>query len=185
MNTDFDSIYANGGWNGLGSGPGSTPEFTKGFRKVLENLLDEKNITSVFEPGCGDWQWQSLVDWGERSYIGVDIVEKVIIKNAIWYPHLFAHADIFEIKRWPKADLMIVKDLVHHITQERVCALMDRALNYKCVLWVVDMEDETEDSEICNWPDGVWRGGMKLLYDFDLSVENYPFGRKAAFLQVN
>lgn len=181
MNTDFDSIYANGGWNGMGSGPGSTPEFTKGFRPVLENLLWRKGIESVFEPGCGDWQWQSLVNWGECSYVGVDIVESVIAKNVKQFPYFFAHADIFEIKRWPIADLMIVKDLVHHITPKRVRTLISRAQAYRCVLWVVDMER----AQICNWPDVMPDGKLEFIYDFDLNVENYPYGRKAAFLQVN
>ena len=52
--SDFEAIYANGGWDGMGSGPGSTPTFTEGFRKVLEEILKKYYVRSVLDIGCGD-----------------------------------------------------------------------------------------------------------------------------------
>lgn len=67
MSKRFEEIYATNEW-GHGSGEGSLPVHTRGYVAFLQAFLAEKNITSVVDMGCGDWQF-SGVSSGETSGI--------------------------------------------------------------------------------------------------------------------
>lgn len=187
---EFDEIYSKGGWDGLGSGPGSTEAFTRGFRKVFENLIKEKKIKSVFDLGCGDWQWQQHVNWGlgEMNYVGWDISDIAYHrayppsgKLGLLSDFRLEVRDAFREPLWPEADLLLVKDLVHHISPYRVRQLVERAKLYDYVLWVLDINS---DGSIINRVSGMLPISQ-MIYRFDTSVENYRYGPKCAFLQTN
>lgn len=187
---DFEKLYQSGGWDGQGSGPGSSESFTTGFRAVFENLLAELKIKSVFDLGCGDWQWQRHVNcWPEGlSYIGWDVSEtairnipRFIANKDSTYRMLVKDAFIEPI--WPEADLLLVKDVVHHISPFRVRMLNERARLYSYVLWVLDCESESPGIAMpCDWHGE--RAEWDHIYEFDISPP-YGYGRKAAFLQIN
>src|SRR5262245_8013461 len=73
-------IYARGIWGG-GSGPGSDPVYVQPYMAYLHAFLDHNRISSVVDIGCGDWQFSQHIDWGERSYLGIDVVPSVISAN--------------------------------------------------------------------------------------------------------
>lgn len=185
---EFDEIYSNGGWDNLGSGPGSTEVFTRGFRKVFEKLLKDKNIKSVFDLGCGDWSWQQHVEcWPEgMRYVGWDAsliaisgIERFLAnKDSVYSMHV---KDAFSEPLWPEADLLLVKDVVHYISPYRVRQLVERAKLYDYVLWVVGINS---DGSIINRVSGMLPISQ-MIYRFDTSVENYRYGPKCAFLQSN
>jgi SAM-dependent methyltransferase len=190
---EFEPLYRKGGWDGQGSGPGSTEAFTRGFREVFEKLLADLKITSVFDLGCGDWQWQQHVRWDHMRYTGWDVSQTALNQADLEFGKTASHNDFrLEIKDafieplWPKTDLLLVKDVVHHLDKKAVLKLIKRAHHYPCVLWVVDIEKSSEGTRHfpCNWP--IKHGcliGTKL-YEFDTSVENYRYGPKAAILQT-
>lgn len=183
--SEFDLIYQKGGWDFLGSGPGSTPEFTKGFRRVFQKLLEKHKIKSVFDLGCGDWQWQSLMNWNGIDYAGWDVSSHVIKNVQKRYQQeniKFYLRDAFQEILWPKADLLFCKDVVHHLEGDAVKTLIQKAKQYPYALWVVDLDDA---GNIHSWPDGgkVPSDWVELM-DFDRSVENYRYGTKKAFLQI-
>lgn len=185
--TEFEDIYAGGGWDGQGSGPGSTEAFTRGFREVLEKLLRERQIKSVFDLGCGDWQWQRHVKWPSVSYTGWDVSETAVVKtreamHLTWNLTFYAVCqDAFTQPLWPEADLLIVKDVVHHVSPFRMRMLRERARLYNFVLWVVDVET-LAGARWCNWQ-GEYPAVMPL-HTFDTSPP-YPYGPKIAYLQEN
>lgn len=183
---EFDLIYQQGGWDFLGSGPGSTPEFTKTFRRILQELLSKHNIKSVFDLGCGDWQWQSLMVWTGIHYSGWDISKHVIQNNKKRYQEAnikFYLRSAFQELFWPKADLLLCKDVVHHLNEEEVASLIEQSKNYPFCVWVVDLDDE---GLIHKWPgDRKVPSDWTELLDFDRSVENYRYGTKKAYLQIN
>ena len=55
LNNRFVDIYANNEW-GSGSGQGSLDVHTKGYQNFLQYFLEQKNISSVVDMGCGDWR---------------------------------------------------------------------------------------------------------------------------------
>lgn len=76
----FTDIYNTSSWGSKESrsGPASTLERTTELREQLPQLFETLGITSVFDAGCGDWNWISSVNLSSISYIGADIVTPLI-----------------------------------------------------------------------------------------------------------
>lgn len=179
---EYDKIYEKGGWDGMGSGPGSTSEFTLDFREMLESWMTKNAIQSALDYGCGDWVWQGFIEW-PKSYYGWDVSFLAIKSASKKAPHRqFLIGDPFERPhRMQKADLLIVKDVIHHATFEERLRIVEMSKQFPFVLWVVDMDP---DGRPCYWPTKElpkW----DLFHKFDTSVENYRYGPKSAFLQIN
>lgn len=146
----FDRIYASGGWDGQGSGPGSTEEFTRGFREFLVKYIRERQTTQVVDLACGDWQWQRHFSWSAAGvqYVGVDVVSQVVtmLKKDFETDNVAFHLKdalryAWKMRFEPKPHrLVIVKDLLHHLTERQADRLV-RLLEHEEVLWVVDIDD--------------------------------------------
>lgn len=125
----FDEIYSLNSW-GFGSGHGSLPSVTKSYRKFIEQFIAENDIKKVVDYGCGDWQFSKLINWGEASYTGLDVVESVIEDNTKKYS-----TDKISFKAIkpgqtsiPKGDLIIVKDVLQHLSEEDIRIFLDKVL---------------------------------------------------------
>jgi SAM-dependent methyltransferase len=122
----FNRIYAEGTWGrdatGTGtSGTGSTLEITREYRAFVEDFIKRHAVTSVVDAGCGDWAFSSAIDWGNASYLGVDIASDVI--EAVRRKHergriRFQVGDITD--ELPAADLLISKDVLQHLSNDMV-----------------------------------------------------------------
>ena len=80
----FTQIYEGykfGGTNESRSGLGSTLEETSGLRDKIKLLIREKNIKSVVDIPCGDFNWMKEIVFSFENYIGGDIVPQCIIEN--------------------------------------------------------------------------------------------------------
>lgn len=95
------------------SGPGSTEEFSAPYRVFLEHFIEEHEIRSITDLGCGDMEIMSRVDMGRASYVGIDVIEERIRRNRIKFPHLRFHVgDLREFE--PASDLVLCKDVIQH-----------------------------------------------------------------------
>ena len=89
MSTVFSNIYKNNEWN-MGqneskSGLGSTLLYTENIRKAFVNLIHDKDIKSMIDVSCGDWNWMKLIQNELCDYTGIDIVASVVENNIILY----------------------------------------------------------------------------------------------------
>src|SRR5271170_437160 len=76
----FETIYDKRVWGG-GSGIGSSPRMAGSYMNFLQAFLNNNAIRSVVDIGCGDWQFSQFINWGERTYLGIDVVASVIETN--------------------------------------------------------------------------------------------------------
>ena len=126
LTNTFNRIYAEGTWGkdvaGKGtSGTGSTLEITRGYRAYIEEFIRTHHVKSVVDAGCGDWGFSSEIDWGQASYLGVDIASDVIA--AVRSKHekgniKFQVGDI--TAELPAAELLISKDVLQHLSNSLV-----------------------------------------------------------------
>ena len=129
MEKQFTNIYQKNIW-GNGSGKGSSPDYNKKYMDFLEGFIRDNNIKTIWDLGCGDWQFSQFIDWDGVDYTGVDCVKTVISDNIRDYStdniH-FKHMDISNSveKIEPKRDLIILKDILQHWSNEDINRFMD------------------------------------------------------------
>lgn len=117
----FEDIYKKNVWT-YGSGHGSLPKVTKGYRKFLRKFIENHDIKSVVDFGCGDWQFSQFINWDGVDYLGYDVVKNLITTNQ----NIYGKENIsFQItpKNWKdleSADLLIVKDVLQHLSNKEV-----------------------------------------------------------------
>lgn len=136
-------------WEG-NSGPGSNPADAIPYLIFLERYVAQYGIESVLDLGCGDGRLAAATDWGTASYTGLDIKDGYDILTC----------DL------PEADLVIIKDVLQHWSNEAVNSMRPRLVGYPHVLitnccdpWRTNEDIETGDARALdlmkdpfNWP---------------------------------
>ena len=113
MEDAFKNIHKKNIWGG-GSGTGS--KMSRNNKKYIEKLLkviEEKEIHTICDVGCGDWEFSQHIDFSGKEYLGIDCIPDVIKKNKesftkdnITFEHRVIGKDYL-----PKGyDLIILKD---------------------------------------------------------------------------
>lgn len=126
----FTDIYKNRKWR-FGSGSGSRAMNTKLYRKFLQDYMKKHGIKTVLDFGCGDWQSSKLISWKGIDYIGVDAVKFLVDENQRKYGK--KDVNFKYIKNWselPKADLIIMKDVLQHWPQKDVIKFLPKIKKY-------------------------------------------------------
>jgi hypothetical protein len=132
----FTSIYQNWGFGGneSRSGPGSSLDETEKIRNQIRKLVHEKNIKTVVDIPCGDFNWMKEIVYGFEKYTGGDIVPDVIVDNQKYANQIinFIEFDLTEDVEIPEADLLIVRDVIGHLPLEKGKAAIENILKSKC-----------------------------------------------------
>jgi len=124
------------------SGTGSTLEITREYRAYVEDFVKKHSVKSVVDAGCGDWSFSSAIDWGNASYLGVDIASDVIA--AVRSKHetdkiKFQVGNITD--ELPAAELLISKDVLQHLSNELVQKFIRNNLKKGKYKWVILTND--------------------------------------------
>ena len=132
---EFTQLYENNGFGGeeSKSGPGSSLRDTSIVRTKLSQFIKEKNIQSIVDIPCGDFNWMKEVV-GDCSYLGGDIVEELIESNNKKYSTdkiKFKAIDILN-DPIPEGDLLIVRDLIVHYPLEQGIKITEKIKKSKC-----------------------------------------------------
>jgi hypothetical protein len=182
----FENIYQKNIWGvrgGFGSGPGSLPKNTITYREFLQNFIKKNNIKSVLDAGSGDWQFSKLINWSGINYIGIDIVpalteentKKYSQKNIKFYTKNLVKDDL------PKADLIILKDVLQHLSYQKIFKFLPKLKKYKFALLINDFGHNNTDCK-----DGDFRTLNLKKYPFNLDgQEVFFFENKQIFLIRN
>jgi len=117
----WENRYARGGW----SGPGSYGELARGKAEFLNTFVQERQIGSVIEFGCGDGNQLSLANYGR--YVGLD-VSKSAIKLCIerftddHSKSFFLYSGQCFLDREGRfsAELALSLDVVYHLTENSI-----------------------------------------------------------------
>lgn len=128
----FTEIYKNNLWNNeeSRSGGGSTLRRTVQIRAGLQELLVEQGIKSICDAGCGDFNWMKTAEIKNIKYIGVDVVNDLIVANKRRYEAgniSFIELDIIH-DDLPIVDLVLCREVLFHFSFQDVCAAI---VNFK------------------------------------------------------
>jgi len=143
--TRFREIYRTHSWEGGSrSGPGSDPGKAAPYLRLLQGFIDDpaNRVGSIVDLGCGDWAWTRHVRFGNRRYAGFDVVPELVQKLERDHGSelvRFAVADA-GWSNLPDADLLLVKDVLQHLSTERVRRFMTDVLpRYRLALITNDV----------------------------------------------
>lgn len=172
----FSEIYRAGDWGkdewGYGiSGPGSTLQEGRPFIEFLQNFLEEHEIHSIVDIGCGDWMLAKEIDWGQRTYIGIDVVEEIIKRDQKKYGSesiKFLKRDV-ALEPIPVGDLLICKDVLMHLSFSDIFNVLSKINNYKYCILVHDVDYTAAEKNI-----DIESGGYR-----NLDITQPPFKLKA------
>ncbi|MBW3020804.1 class I SAM-dependent methyltransferase [Candidatus Woesearchaeota archaeon] len=125
----FTKIYEEHIWGNpekdiVWSGPGSTLENTKLVRELLDNFIEENQIKSILDLGCGDLNWipeTRFFNNKDIKYTGIEIYNELVKKHKEKYKDKnFIQGDIVEKKDIPFSDLIILRDVIFHLKNKDV-----------------------------------------------------------------
>lgn len=163
VETIFTTIYDQGVWatndQGEGtSGLGSIAKNVHPYMAFLQNFLDQNEIKSVVDVGCGDWQLSKQINWHNALYIGIDTVKKVVEKNQILFGNpltVFIHGNALEMDL-PPADLLICKDVLQHLSNQQIQEFILQFSKFKYCLITNDVDMDTLSSSNAEINTGWW-----------------------------
>ena len=171
IGSTLSEIYARGIWGG-GSGAGSNIENTLLYAAYVQHLI-KHGVRSIVDLGCGDWRFSQYLDLAGRDYLGVDVVPSVVEANTKAYARegvRFICADVttFDI---PACDLLLCKDVLQHLSNANVSAILARAAVAETALITNDFHPVNQD---CNNGDTqplnlaaapfLWHGTPRLAF---------------------
>lgn len=170
MRSRFEEIYATDEW-GQGSGEGSFPVHTRGYIHFLQRFIKARNVKTVVDLGCGDWQFSRYIDWSGVNYQGFDLVAPVIEKNREHFAaaNIEFHRYDGDFSQLPQADLLIAKDVLQHWSNETVLEFLPQLEHYPLTLLTncINPAGPTENKNIAD-------GGFRYL-----DLRQHPFAVKA------
>lgn len=133
----FTNIYKTNKWR-FGSGAGSLKKVCTNYIEYITKLIKRKNIKSVLDIGCGDWQFSEDIDWGDSNYLGIDVVKYLMEENQKKYGSdkinfKFGDVHSIEIENY---DLILIKEVFIHLPNSEIEKILKK-ISGKCKFLII------------------------------------------------
>ena len=165
----FQDIYKNDRWGyfryknapcDFYSGPGSyASELVNPYVSLVRKLISEKEIKTIADLGCGDFNVGSRITPLVVDYTGCDIVPELIERNKKKFGNdrcSFVCLDIVE-DDLPAADLCLIREVFQHLSNKEIMNVLHKLRQYKFVL-VTETIKSIEEGFNKDIPHGSGRG---------------------------
>lgn len=121
----FSEIYDTGMWGGGSGGGSALTRSVAMYTGFLEAFIRQKNVRSVVDVGCGDWQFSRYLNLDGVDYLGLDAAQSVVEANAAVYGRPGVRFECVDATRGiPQCDLVISKDVLQHLSNNTVEAIL-------------------------------------------------------------
>jgi hypothetical protein len=160
------------------SGVGSEQEETATLRAELPGLLETFQVKTLLDLPCGDFRWMSQTNCHVDRYIGADIVDEIVTRNAGLFATLDGRTNFQKLDllsdTLPAADAILCRDCFVHLSFANIGrAFANLRASNLCWLIATTFTDLQENHDAM---DGDWR---------PLNMEAPPFGLPPAFAILN
>ncbi|MBT8245037.1 MAG: methyltransferase domain-containing protein [Winogradskyella sp.] len=184
----MQQIYEQHFWGGndydFYSGEGShKAKIIEAYIEAVSEFLKSKNNTlTVLDLGCGDFNIGKHFVPYSKKYIAVDIVDNLIKRNITKFQveNLeFRCLDISKDKL-PKADCVILRQVLQHLSNSEIKAILKMLSNYKYIILTehLPLGDFTPNK------DKVTNLGIRLKQNSGVTVLASPFNFKISSKRV-
>jgi SAM-dependent methyltransferase/tetratricopeptide (TPR) repeat protein len=152
----FSEIYQKNEWD-YGSGPGSLPINNIGYMEFVQSFIENSDIKSIVDFGCGDWQFSRLMNWHGASYVGFDLVPDVIESNRKAFARPGISFEVFKaLDEVPVADLLLCKDVFQHLPNDLIREYL-ATFKRKFKFLLITNDDEPDSLLNSDIQAGSWR----------------------------
>lgn len=168
----FNTIYEKNLW-GDRSGPGSKPENAEMWINLVNLFLDRKDIKTVLDLGCGDWQLGQKLNLKNKEYLGVE-VSSVILEETSKYSSdniKFINDDI-ETMVFSNVDLILVKEVLQHLPNKSVINIMNKVMK-NCRYAIICNDFDATQKENLDINPGEWRPLNLLGEPFNYKMDRF------------
>lgn len=180
--TVFKEVYESGHWGPGGiSGSGSQAEMAKPYLELINGyihlLTPFLGDSKVVDLGCGDGRITTRIK--AKKVVGVDVYSPHLSRLFVECPRVqWICQDISDINKLPEGDILLVKDVFHHWTNEMVVDWIYDVLHtpkWKHVFITVDV-DNVKENEDCPL------GGYRPLNETHSAFVGFSIVRVASYL---
>lgn len=129
------------------SGIGSKIKNAKELIDILPQILKEYNISSIFDIGCGDFNWMKNIETSNISYTGGEIVLDVVKSNKKYENNniKFLHFDITS-DDVPKSDLIICRGVLSFYNKKTISNIINKIIKSKSLyILLTNFPDATKN----------------------------------------
>lgn len=178
----MQQIYERSMWGGAEfdfySGDGSHDlAFVKPYLEVVKDFLNrfEAPLT-VCDLGCGDFNVGHQLVNSAKAYIAIDIVDDLIERNKLIYKNenlTFKTLDICK-DDLPKADCAVVRQVMQHLSNAEILALVEKLMGYKYVIVTEHLPSFAFEANI----DLITGQGNRLKLKSGVNLTSEPFSLK-------
>ena len=142
-------VYEKNLWGGqegdFYSGSGSHhPEVVKPYIEVVASFLNSlEEAPTVVDLGCGDFNIGSKLLPLVKRYEAVDIVPNLIERNKKMFvaDNLTFHCLDIAKDDWPKGEVAIVRNVLQHISNKEISAVVEKLSDFKYILLTEHLPD--------------------------------------------
>ena len=161
MTDIFTDLYAPGSMWGDGSGGGSDPKNAAAYVTFLNGFLAALKPATVLDIGCGDGRMAGAINWQGAHYIGIDVAQPALDLFRQWSGDMktarsveFWPANAIT-EKLPFADLVLIREVLQHLTNDDIMRLLERLRWYPMVLHCSVMANTTNGDVETGWCRGV------------------------------
>jgi 2-polyprenyl-3-methyl-5-hydroxy-6-metoxy-1,4-benzoquinol methylase len=157
------------------SGSGSSMHATEHTRQFISDTINEYDIESVLDLGCGDFNWFSSIikEYPELNYTGwdagSDLVE--ILNNANPQDNVNFYVKDIVTEEYPDVDLIVCRDVLFHMRDEIATTVVNKVKESSATYFLSTcyptLNNNKNFKEIYG-PDWVWRTINLNQAPFDL-----------------
>jgi len=180
----FQGIYRKNSWGcqESRSGTGSTIKQTDAVRSELKKFLISKNVKSIVDVACGDWNWMKYLmsdpELEYLDYVGIDIVEDVVKMNIERYAAQNVRFEVSDAvsDTIPTAEVVMARDVLVHLPTMHAVDMMHNIRKAASRYIVLTTFTSLEDNRDIRYGD--WRPLNLELPPFSLGKADYILEEK-------
>ena len=182
-NDVFTKIYTENKWGGedgdFYSGDGTTNKNTDRYVSFLAGFVQQYNIRSILDIGCGDFRVMKRVleQCPDVEFIGADVVKPLVEKNNERYASKkirFVHIDAIS-EKLPIADLCTIRQVLQHLDNKQIKKILDKTIKFRHLL-VTEHVPEGKGI-VPNKNKGIGPD-VRLVYKSGVFIDQAPFNLK-------
>lgn len=184
----MEQIYEKHFWGGQGhdfySGEGShQKEIIQPYlQSVISFLKNHNNNLKVCDLGCGDFNIGKQLAPYTSKYIGIDIVESLIVRNKKRFQreHISFHCLDIAKDELPQGDCAILRQVLQHLSNNEITHIVSQLTRYKYIILTEHLPNEPFISNL----DIISGQGIRLKKKSGVNLLEPPFQLKIRTFKI-